>query len=83
MTTAKWTISTEEQQDLRYRAARFKEKGCLPVWGGDALRGRKKCPLAPSRAGTSFGNTSRLLLLLLGRYYPTPRKKIGLLENGT
>jgi hypothetical protein len=39
MTTAKWTIDTEEQQDLRYRAARFNEKGCLPVWGGDALRG--------------------------------------------
>jgi len=34
MTTAKWTIrSTREQQDLRYPAARFNEKGGLPVWG--------------------------------------------------
>jgi len=37
MTTAKWTMSTGEQQDVRYSAARFNEKGCLPVWGGDAL----------------------------------------------
>jgi hypothetical protein len=36
MTTAKWTINTGEQQHLRYPAARFNEKGCLPVWGGDA-----------------------------------------------
>jgi hypothetical protein len=28
----------EEQQDLHYPpAARLNEKGCLPVWGGDAL----------------------------------------------
>jgi len=27
MTTAKWTISTGEQQDLRYPAAGFNEKG--------------------------------------------------------
>jgi len=26
-----------EQQDLHYPAGRFNEKGCLPVWGGDAL----------------------------------------------
>jgi hypothetical protein len=26
-----------EQQELRYLAARFNEKGCLPVQGGDAL----------------------------------------------
>jgi hypothetical protein len=39
MTTAKWTINTGEQQDLgHYPRARFTEKGCLPVWGGDALR---------------------------------------------
>jgi len=39
MTTAKWTINTGEQQqhDLRYPAARVNEKGCLLVWGGDAL----------------------------------------------
>jgi hypothetical protein len=37
MTTAKWTINTGEQQDLHYLAARLNEKGCLPVWGGDAL----------------------------------------------
>jgi hypothetical protein len=37
MTTAKWANSTEEQQDLPYSAARFNEKGCLRVWGGDAL----------------------------------------------
>jgi hypothetical protein len=37
MTTAKWTINTGEQQDLRDPAARFHEKGCLLVWGGDAL----------------------------------------------
>jgi hypothetical protein len=37
MTTAKWTISTGEQQHLHYPAARFNEKGCLLVWGGDAL----------------------------------------------
>jgi hypothetical protein len=33
MTTAKWTINTREQQDLHYPAARFNDKGCLPVWG--------------------------------------------------
>jgi hypothetical protein len=33
MSTAKWTINAEEQQDLRSRAARFNEKGCLPVLG--------------------------------------------------
>jgi hypothetical protein len=27
MTTAKWTISTGEQQDLHYLVARFDEKG--------------------------------------------------------
>jgi len=27
MTTAKWTINTREQQDLRYPAARLNEKG--------------------------------------------------------
>jgi len=37
MTSAKWTIHTREQQDLRYPAARLNEKGCLPLWGGDAL----------------------------------------------
>jgi hypothetical protein len=38
MITAKWTINTREQQDLRYPAARFNEKGCLQVWwSGDAL----------------------------------------------
>jgi len=34
MTIAKWT---GDQQDLRYGPVRFNEKGCLPVWGGDAL----------------------------------------------
>jgi hypothetical protein len=37
MTTAKWTINTGEQQDLCYPVARFNEKQCLPVWGGDGL----------------------------------------------
>jgi hypothetical protein len=37
MATAKWTVNTEEQQDLRYPAPRFNEKGCLPVCGGNAL----------------------------------------------
>jgi hypothetical protein len=38
MTTAKWTINRGEQQDLEhYPPARFTEKGCVPVWGGDAL----------------------------------------------
>jgi len=37
MTTAKWTINIGEEQDFRYPAARFNEKGCLPVWGGDAF----------------------------------------------
>jgi hypothetical protein len=31
-------INTGSQQDLPYRAARFIEKGCLQVWGGDALK---------------------------------------------
>jgi hypothetical protein len=30
-------ITTGAQQDSRYPAARFNEKGCLRVWGGDAL----------------------------------------------
>jgi hypothetical protein len=42
MTTAKWTINTREQQDLHHSAARFNEKGCLWVWGGDALRCLKR-----------------------------------------
>jgi hypothetical protein len=37
MTIAKWAISTQEQQDLHYSAARFNEKGCLHLWGGDDL----------------------------------------------
>jgi hypothetical protein len=37
MTPAKSTINPGEHQDLHYPAARFNEKGCLPVWGGDAL----------------------------------------------
>jgi hypothetical protein len=38
MITAKWSINIiGEQQDLRHLAARFNEKGCLPVRGGDAL----------------------------------------------
>jgi len=32
MTTAKWTINTGVQQDLRYHVARFSEKGCWQVW---------------------------------------------------
>jgi hypothetical protein len=31
-------IDTGAQNDLHYHAARFNEKGCLQVWGGDALR---------------------------------------------
>jgi len=42
MTTAKWTINTREQQDLHHSAARFNEKGCLWVWGRDALRCLKR-----------------------------------------
>jgi hypothetical protein len=30
-------INRGAQQDSRYPAARFNEKGCLKVWGGDAL----------------------------------------------
>jgi len=38
MITAKWTINTREQHYLHYPAVRFNEKGCLLVWGGDALK---------------------------------------------
>jgi hypothetical protein len=31
-------INTGAQHESRYPAARFNEKGCLQVWGGDALR---------------------------------------------
>ncbi len=31
-------INIGAQQDLLYLAARFNEKGCLQLWGGDALR---------------------------------------------
>jgi hypothetical protein len=31
-------INTGAEQESRYPAARFNEKGCLQVWGGDALR---------------------------------------------
>jgi hypothetical protein len=41
LTTAKWTINTREQQDLCCPAARFNEKGCFLLWGGDALRNAK------------------------------------------
>jgi hypothetical protein len=37
MTNTKWTLNTGDQQDLPYPAARFNEKGCLPVLGADAL----------------------------------------------
>jgi hypothetical protein len=30
-------INTGAQEDLSYPAARFNEKGCLQVWGGDTL----------------------------------------------
>jgi hypothetical protein len=42
MTTAKWTINNREQQELHHSAARFNEKVCLWVWGGDALRCLKR-----------------------------------------
>jgi len=29
--------NTRKQHDLHYLVARFNEKGCLPVWDGDAL----------------------------------------------
>ncbi len=32
-------INTGAQQDLHYLAGGINEKGCLEVWGGDALRG--------------------------------------------
>jgi len=37
-------INTEAQQGLLYPnpTSRFNEKGCLPVWGGDALSARGK-----------------------------------------
>jgi hypothetical protein len=38
MTTAKWTINTGAKKDSSYPGARFNEKGCLKVLGGDALR---------------------------------------------
>jgi hypothetical protein len=31
-------INTGEEHELGYPAGRFNEKGCLQVWGGDALR---------------------------------------------
>jgi hypothetical protein len=31
-------IKTGVKHNLYYPAARFSEKGCLPVWGGDAVR---------------------------------------------
>jgi hypothetical protein len=31
-------INTGAQQDLHHLTARFNQKGCLLVWGGDALR---------------------------------------------
>jgi hypothetical protein len=37
MTTAKWTITTGEQQDLHYPLARLNEKGCLLVLGVEML----------------------------------------------
>ncbi len=36
-------INTGAQQDSRYPATRFKEKGCLQVWGGDALNVFCRC----------------------------------------
>jgi hypothetical protein len=39
MATAKMDINNSgAQQDSRFLAARFNEKACLQVWGGDALR---------------------------------------------
>jgi len=38
MTTANGhQYNTGAQQDLGYPGARFNEKGCLQVWGGDVL----------------------------------------------
>jgi hypothetical protein len=50
MTTAKWTIITGEQHHLHYPTARFNEKGCLRVWGGDALS-----TYSMQRTANSFG----------------------------
>jgi hypothetical protein len=62
MTTAKWTINTGEQQDLRYpAAARYNEKGRLPVWGGDALRCGNKSLLEMNLRGRLFFRKSGLL----------------------
>jgi len=45
-------INTGAQQDLRYHAAIFNERGCLLAWGGDALRPvqnlRRYIPSPPS-----------------------------------
>jgi len=62
MTTAKWTITTGKQQDLRYPAsARYNEKGRLPVWGGNALRCGNKSLLEMNLRGRLFFRKSGLL----------------------
>jgi hypothetical protein len=48
ITTAKMDINIGSQQDLRYTAARFNEKGCLQVWGGDVLSSPCRNPLSPN-----------------------------------
>jgi len=58
MTTAKWTISTGEQQDLRYPAAGFNEKGWLPVWGWRPSKGPQ------TQISTLFNNPSHVFLTL-------------------
>ncbi len=41
-------IDTGAQQGSRYHYARFDEKGCLQVWGGDVIKGNS-CRLTTPR----------------------------------
>ncbi len=68
MTTAKWTMNTEQPQELRYPAARFNEKGCLPVWAWRC----SKYPTLKTRPLSQIDPKDRQILIHKHMYYFSP-----------
>ncbi len=53
-------INTGAEQESRYTAARFNEKGCFKDWGGDALRMLHN--VLPPKTSKNFGIFTVVLL---------------------
>jgi hypothetical protein len=54
-------INRGAQQDSRYRGARLNEKGCLPVWGGDALTNKCQSTRVKPLEQFSFPHSENLI----------------------